>query len=216
MAGTTRILLARHGQTEWNLEYKFQGKTNTKLTDIGKSQAQALADRLASWPFEIIYSSPLDRAMYTSQVIARARNIDVIALPELQEINFGTWEGHSIKALQTEQRELFSKWRADPFFNMPPGAETWEKLYNRLSRAVKTILDGQQKNIIVISHGGIMRALYSVLLGFNPHKVWNNEISNCGMSGIEMRSGRPWLIFANDDLHIRAGEAGKNLPVWNE
>ena len=218
MASSRRILLARHGQTEWNKEFKFQGKTNVQLTETGKLQAKALAQRLSSWPFEIIYSSPLDRALFTAHTIAELSfsKADVIALPELQEINFGTWEGHSIEALQTEQRELFSKWRADPFFNMPPGAETWEKLFARLTRAVKIILDGSQKNIVVVSHGGIMRALYAVLLGFNPHKVWNNEISNCAMSGVEMRSGRPWLIFSNDDLHIRAGEAGVNLPVWSD
>ena len=135
-----RIILARHGQTEWNLDFKFQGKTDVNLTETGKLQAKALAHRLSSWDFEIIYSSPLSRAMYTSNEIAKNKNIDVIPLPELQEINFGSWEGHSIEKLRQEQRALFSKWRADPFFNMPPGAESWEKLYTRLERAVKIFM----------------------------------------------------------------------------
>ena len=61
-----------------------------------------------------------------------------------------------------------------------------------------------------------MRALYAVFVGLNPHKVWNMEVSNCSMSGIEMRRGRPCLIFTNDDLHVRAGECGEKLPVWGE
>ena len=209
-----RIILARHGQTEWNLQYRFQGRTNVKLTETGKRQAQALASRLSSWPVEIVYTSPLDRAYYTASAIAERHNLDPIILPELEEINFATWEGESIPGLEKEQHSAFAAWRSDPFFYPPAGAETWEKLYARLSRAVKIFLGGDYRRIVVVSHGGIMRALYAVFVGLNPHKVWNMEVSNCSMSGIEMRRGRPTLIFMNDDLHIRAGEIGEKLPIW--
>ncbi|MBQ7733873.1 MAG: hypothetical protein IJT58_07635, partial [Synergistaceae bacterium] len=56
----------------------------------------------------------------------------------------------------------------------------------------------------------------AVMLGLNPHKVWNMDVSNCAMSGIEMRFGRPCLVFANDNMHVRAGKFGENLPVWGE
>ena len=211
-----RIILARHGQTEWNKEFKFQGKTNVQLTETGKQQAHALASRLESWPPEVIYTSPLDRAVYTAQSIADRHNLKPIMLSELQEIDFGSWEGQSISMLDKEQHETFALWRADPFFNPPSGAESWEKLHTRLSRAVKIFLDGSFKRIVVISHGGIMRALYAVFVGLNPHKVWNMDVSNCAMSGVEMRYGRPCLVFANDDLHVRAGSYGEKLPVWGE
>lgn len=154
--------------------------------------------------------------MFTAQAIADRHGISPIALPELQEIDFASWEGCSIPELDSQHHEAFSLWRADPFFNPPPGAETWEHLHTRLTRAVKVILDGTYTRIAVISHGGIMRALYAVFLGLNPHKVWNMEVSNCAMSGVEMRRGRPCLVFANDDMHIRAGEIGQKLPVWGE
>ena len=211
-----RIILARHGQTEWNMQYRFQGRTNTKLTEEGKRQAHALAARLSSWPPDVIYTSPLDRAYYTATAIAKHHNLIPVILPELEEINFGTWEGESIPQLQKEQSSNFSRWRSDPFFYPPEGAETWEKLYVRLSIAVKTFLQGSYKRIVVVSHGGVMRALYAVFLGLNPHKVWNMDVSNCAMSGVEMRHGRPCLVFANDDLHVRAGKLGENLPVWGE
>ena len=211
-----RIILARHGQTEWNMQYRFQGRTNTKLTEEGKRQAHALAARLSSWPPEIIYTSPLDRAYYTASAIAEYHNLTPVILPELEEINFAAWEGESIPQLQKEQSSTFSRWRSDPFFYPPDGAETWEKLYVRLSIAVKTFLQGSYKRIVVVSHGGVMRALYAVFLGLNPHKVWNMDVSNCAMSEVEMRHGRPCLVFANDDLHVRAGKLGENLPVWGE
>ena len=211
-----RIIFARHGQTEWNKEYRFQGRTNIKLTDTGKQQAESLAARLSSWPVEIIYTSPLDRALFTAKAIAKYHNIEPVILHELQEINFAGWEGQSITALEKDHHDIFARWRSDPFFNPPAGAETWEKIYTRLSRAVKIFLDGNYKRICVVSHGGIMRALYAVFTGLNPHKVWNMDVSNCAISGVEMRHGRPCLVFANDDLHIRAGTLGEKLPVWGE
>ena len=209
-----RVILARHGQTEWNKEFRFQGKTNVQLTEEGKRQAHALAERLASWPPDVIYSSPLDRALYTAQAIAERHNMKPVILDELEEIDFASCEGQSINGLEREQHEIFSRWRADPFFNPPEGAETWPELSERLSRAVNQFLAGGHKRIIAVSHGGIMRALYAVFTGLNPHKTWNMDVSNCSMSGIEMRFGRPCLAFANDDLHIRAGAYGQKLPVW--
>ncbi|MBQ3693664.1 MAG: histidine phosphatase family protein [Synergistaceae bacterium] len=209
-----RVILARHGQTEWNKEFRFQGKTNVQLTEEGKRQAHALAERLSSWPPDVIYTSPLDRALYTAQAIAERHNMKPIVLDELEEINFASWEGQSINGLDHEQHEIFSRWRADPFFNPPEGAETWPELSERLSRAVNKFLAGNHKRIIAVSHGGIMRALYAVFTGLNPHKTWNMDVSNCSMSGIEMRYGRACLAFMNDDLHIRAGAYGEKLPVW--
>ncbi len=210
-----RVILARHGQTEWNKTYRFQGKTNVQLTEEGKLQAKALAKRLLSWPPEVIYTSPLDRALYTAQAIAEQVNLKPIILPELQEIDFASWEGQSITG-EESQPEIFKRWRNDPFFNPPEGAESWEELSARLSRACEKFLSGNYQRIVVISHGGIMRALYAVLLGLNPHKTWNMDVSNCAMSGIEIRNGHTCLAFANDNMHVRAGEYGQTLPVWGK
>ncbi len=211
-----RVILARHGQTEWNKTYRFQGKTNVQLTEEGKLQAKALAKRLLSWPPEVIYTSPLDRALYTAQAIAEQVNLKPIILPELQEIDFASWEGQSITGLEESQPGIFKRWRNDPFFNPPEGAESWEELSARLSRACEKFLSGNYQRIVVISHGGIMRALYAVLLGLNPHKTWNMDVSNCAMSGIEIRNGHTCLAFANDNMHVRAGEYGQTLPVWGK
>ena len=212
-----RLILARHGQTEWNKEWKFQGHTNTNLTETGKLQAALLAKRLENWNFDVVYSSPLERALFTAKEITKSRNFEPIILPELQEINFGSWEGQSIHSLENNNNEIFSRWRADPFFNPPEGAETWQQISDRLSKAINFVLSSNHKNIILVSHGGIIRALHAVLLGFNPHKTWNIDVSNCSITGIEIRNGRACLAFSNDDLHIRAKiNDFKNLPVWGE
>lgn len=211
-----KIILARHGQTEWNKEYRFQGRTNVNLTEEGKKQAHSLSARLLGWKPEVVYTSPLDRALYTAAEIARPHNLEPVIIPELEEINFGTWEGMSIPSLKDEESEIYSKWRNDPFFNMPEGAETWEDISRRLTRAAEIMLEGNYTRIVAVSHGGVMRALYAVMLGLNPHKTWNIEVSNCSVSGIEIAGGQKYLSFLNDYLHVAAGKTGENLPLWGE
>ena len=161
---------------------------------------------------EVIYSSPLDRALYTASVVGERHRLTPVVLPELREVGFAGWEGQSIPELV--KAGDYARWRVDPFFNPPEGGETWGEILWRLSRAVETILEGPQQRILIVAHGGVMRGLYAVLAGMDPHKVWNMDFSNCAISGIEVRWGRACLAFANDDLHIRAGEPGQSMPVW--
>ena len=214
-AQSTRIILARHGQTEWNKEHRFQGRTDVALTEEGKAQAEALSARLASTPLDAVFTSPLSRALWTAQEVARPHNLEPEILTDLTEINFGTWEGQSIPQLQANSRTAWSSWRADPFFNPPAGAETWERIYSRLTRAVRAVLEEKHSTAAIISHGGIIRALLAVLCGLNPHKVWNIDVSNCSITAVELRHGRPCLLFTNDDMHVRS-ELGRVLPVFGD
>ena len=211
-----RIILARHGQTEWNKHYRFQGRTNVQLTDEGKNQAHSLARRLTSWPPDVIYTSPLDRAKFTAGEIASLFGLTPVILPELEEINFGKWEGESLISLEQEQPEVYNRWRNDPFFNPPEGGEAWPEIEARLTRAVNIMLEAPHKRIIAVSHGGIMRALYAVIMGLDPHKTWYMDVANCSMSGIDIVNGRRYLSFTNDNLHIKAGKYGESLPVWGD
>lgn len=211
-----RLILARHGQTEWNKSYRFQGRTDVNLTDEGKRQAGLLALRLRSWPPDVIYTSPLSRAKFTASEIASQFGLQPVILPELEEINFGSWEGQSLISLEHDSPEIYNRWRSDPFFNPPEGGESWPQIEARLSRAVDIILSGSHKRIVAVSHGGIMRALYAVIMGLDPHKTWYMDVANCSMSGIEIINGRRYLSFTNDSHHIMSGENGVSLPVWGD
>ena len=210
-----RIVLVRHGQTEWNQQYRFQGRTDVPLNDEGREQAERLAGRLASWPVEIVYSSPLERAVTTARAVAKPHGLVPVVLEELVEVRFGAWEGRSILREMAGERDAFRAWKRDPFFNMPPGAEDWESIRGRTAKAVEAILGGSQERIVVVSHGGVVRALFAVLLGLDPHSVWRVRVSNCSMSGVEVEEDGSALVFANDDLHLKENAKGTPLPfLW--
>ena len=208
-----RLLLIRHGQTEWNRQYRFQGRENVPLTEEGKRQAHNLALRMKNNPPETVYSSPLDRALYTACEIASYCGKKPVIMPELEEINFGEWEGKSIASIESENPDAFNRWRTDPFFNPPEGGEAWPEISSRLKRAFDVMISSGCKDIAAVTHGGVMRAMYAVIFGLDPHHTWYMDVANCGVSGIEIVGGRCYLSFMNDSHHLNGG-AGITLPFW--
>ena len=89
----TTLLLARHGETDWNRARRWQGHADRPLTDRGRAQAAALGDRLANIALDAVYSSDLRRARETAEAVALPHGLDVIELPELREVDVGSWEG---------------------------------------------------------------------------------------------------------------------------
>ena len=89
----TTLLLARHGETDWNRARRWQGHAVRPLTDRGRAQAAALSDRLADIALDAVYSSDLRRARETAEAVALPHGLDVIVLPELREVDVGSWEG---------------------------------------------------------------------------------------------------------------------------
>ena len=89
----TTILLVRHGETDWNLQRRVQGHSDTPLNDNGRAQALALADTLDDVELDAVYASDLARAFETARIVAERRGLTVTSVPGLRERNFGTWEG---------------------------------------------------------------------------------------------------------------------------
>jgi alpha-ribazole phosphatase/probable phosphoglycerate mutase len=214
-----RILVVRHGRTEWNDAHRFQGKSDIPLNETGILQAGRTAKRLASWPMDAVYTSPLTRAFRTALAIAAPHRTEPVALEDLTEVDFGEWEGRYIDSIREENGDRLKAWYRDPFFNMPEGAETWDSFFARVERAARVLLGSPHRHIAVVSHGGVIRALYVALLRLDPHTVWNLRMSNCAFSGIEVREEEISLAFSNDELHLKASKdmdtpENVTLPVW--
>ena len=203
-----RILLTRHGLTDWNKDHIFQGSTDRDLSPEGLAQAVKLSMRVMSWGAEAVYTSPLKRAFVTAQEIAGSQGLTPIILPELEEIHFGDWEGKSIPQLKAEKPDEFLRWEEDPFFNCPPNAEQWPELVIRLEAAIQTITSGSYERVIAVTHGGIIRAMLSIMLDLTPSSVWRMEISNCSLTCVDCDEwGRFRLVFLNDASHIKDWES---------
>jgi len=171
----TTILLARHGETDWNREGRWQGWADPPLNDAGREQARTLAEQLRTTPVDAVYSSDLRRARETAEIVAAPHEVPVITDPGLREIDIGSWSGLT----RAEIEERF------PDGTRPDG-ETRVQHQARVVATVERIArEHAGARLLIVSHGGTMRALraHASDAPFHP-------IDNCGVIELHFRDDR--------------------------
>lgn len=169
----TRIILVRHGETDWNLERRWQGHADRPLNETGREQARELAHELAGREIAAIYSSDLMRAHETARILAGGLGLDVTAVPDLRERRFGSWEG-----LRDEDVE-----HRFPGAHGPPDGETREEMTTRVLDSLRRICATHPDDtVLVVSHGGPIRAA----LRHYEHPAGDEPVANCSLVDLEV------------------------------
>jgi broad specificity phosphatase PhoE len=165
---TTRLLLIRHGATPLTAEDKFSGAVNVHLSDEGREQARHLAARLAHEELSAVYSSPLDRAVETANILAEPHGLTPALRDGLREINHGHWEGLSRNEVETGFSEEYAAWESDPFSFAPEGGESGISVLARALPVIREIVvNHKDETLLVVSHKATLRLVISSLLGFD-------------------------------------------------
>ncbi|MBP6964324.1 MAG: histidine phosphatase family protein [Armatimonadetes bacterium] len=166
-----RIYLIRHGQTTWNSAASYAGSTDVPLNDQGIAQAVTVADRLESLPIKAVFSSGLSRAVDTARIIAERFGLIVTQIPELNELDYGDWEGMPEIEVPVRYPRLFTAWRANPAEISTPGGETFGQLCERALPALLRIAEENRgRDIVVVAHKSTNRALICCLTGRNVNE----------------------------------------------
>lgn len=198
MAGN-RVLLWRHGQTDWNLVNRFQGHSDIPLNDVGRYQVKHAAEILAGMNPTAIISSDLGRARETAQALANLVGLPVTTHENLRETNGGLWEGKTGKENRAEDFQNFIRW-IDGDDN--PAGTTGEKRSEVATRAVGVImkeLEGKTDQLLVVAtHGGTARCVLGELLQL-PLSHWGviGGLSNASWSILE-RNTRQWNLIEHN------------------
>jgi broad specificity phosphatase PhoE len=162
------LLLARHGETDWNREHRVQGQTDVGLNDAGRRQAEALADALADEHLDAVFSSDLARARDTAEAVAGRHGLDVVTDTALREKNFGSWEGLT----DAEIAERFP----DAARGRWGDGETTEDVAGRVLPAIERIRARHPaETVLVVSHGGPIRVILDAL-GVEHGRIGNCEL----------------------------------------
>ncbi|MBI4172250.1 MAG: histidine phosphatase family protein [Actinobacteria bacterium] len=173
----TTILLARHGETDWNREHRVQGHTDRPLNDAGRAQALALARALADEPLDAVYASDLSRASETARAVAEPRRLPVRTLRELRERDFGTWEGLT-------DEEILLRFPHARRGHWGDG-ETNEAMAGRVVAALRRIAERHPgARVLVVSHGGPLRAVLR-----HCSAAEDGPIENCHVARLEIEGG---------------------------
>lgn len=200
----TTLLLIRHGETEWNALGKFQGCTDIELSEEGVKQAQILKKRL-NGEFDWIYASPLSRAFKTANILASITNKEVIIEPEIREINFGEWEGLTVKQISEKYPDVFKAWRTDKKESYICGGDS--SIRNAVSRAKKCIQEIVSKHkgekIVIVAHGGIIKAGLIGIFDWDMTMYHKVALGNTCINKITFNDDlMPMLVSLNDTTHL--------------
>ena len=168
-----KLLLIRHGQTDWNLLGKYQGQTDIALSGEGIRQADLLAQNFPVDTLDIIYTSDLQRAFMTAERLAEKFSAPLYADKALRELNFGAWEGLTYQEIAERwPQEVKNLFGAPEKLQIPEG-ETFLMLQRRAMNKIHEIrAENEGKNVAVVAHGAISKAILTALLHIPLHYVW--------------------------------------------
>jgi alpha-ribazole phosphatase len=200
----TKVIFIRHGQTFWNKEKKYQGHTDISLNETGFKQAELVGKRLAGEKINAIYCSDLLRACQTAECIAQHHALPIIRKKELREINFGVWEGLTYHEIMETWPQILSTMYSQPGETCPPQGESFDKVRQRVMRALQQcITKHQNETIVIVSHGGTMRVILCAALGIGLDKMWFITQDSTAINIIQYFDHQVMVSLVNDTCHLK-------------
>ena len=186
-----RLYIIRHGETFWNIEGKLQGRTDIELTPKGISIAEKSSEGLMDVDFDYIFSSPLKRAYKTAEIIRRDRKLPIVVDERLIEVCFGAYEGMIVDNREGNLALFFD----DPEAFVPcDGAESYDEILGRAKAFIENVIyplakEHPDATVLISGHGGINKALMSILLGTPVKDFWKGKYrGNCAVDIFEIDS----------------------------
>ena len=202
----TIIYLTRHGQTLWNIEKRLQGRGNSPLTEDGIERAKELRDRIKKIHIDIIYSSPIERALNTANIIKGDKDVEVVTDDGLMEMCFGDYEGRKTDEVMQEN----SSWDISLIIKgntklSAPNGETLEEVRNRVSITMDRIIEENRgKTILIVAHGITLKAL---MYYFKDEEVNSEVMGQATLTKIKVSEDNEFNIeFKNDNSHFTVKE----------
>ena len=203
-----RLYFMRHGETVWNTERRYQGMTDIELSEEGLRQAECAAKRFKNIKIDKIYASPLKRAMKTAEKIAEEKGLEIISEDDFREIHFGEWEGKTVPELTEKYGESYTNFIREPHQYGFPGEGSVENVINRIKPGIDRLIAEEKGNVLIVSHGGIIRLMIMYIMGLDSSWFTKMWINNTGVSIVEIKNDRRLLLTLNDSAHL--AETGQN------
>ena len=198
----TELMLARHGETTWNVEKVFRGRADVDLDEVGVTQAKLLGKYLSNWKLEAIYSSPLRRALDTANMVARYQKVAVRVADGLIDFDYGEWQSLPEQEAKRLYPALLNEWQKSPHKVTMPGGERLEDVRRRAVEVVDGIVSRPQGSVLLVSHRVVIKVLVCYLLGLDNSHFRNIRQDICGITVFNYADGRFVLTRHNDTSHL--------------
>jgi broad specificity phosphatase PhoE len=187
----TTLILARHGETDWNRENRFQGHADPPLNALGRRQSAELADVLAGEGLARVYTSPLRRASETAEIVARRLALELESLEALREIDVGAWSGLTRDEVAARFPEAYARWLERAPHGFEDG-ETYDQLEARVLPAIRRLSERHpSETLLVVTHGGPSRIVQAHAAGVDYAEARRREtvLANCAVCRFAVENG---------------------------
>jgi len=201
----TRVILVRHGETEWNRIERFRGRADVPLNANGLAQAEATGRRVAAqWQPAAVYSSPLSRALRTAEAIAKHFGLPVQPYPGLLDIHYGEWQGLTPDEVRQRWPEVAHNWYEAPQLARIPGGETLDDLRARGLATVRELADRHEgETIVLVGHTVINRIILLAVMDLGNDRFWRLRQDTCALNVFEAEGDDFTIVSLNDTCHLR-------------
>ena len=208
------LYLLRHGETDWNVEQRIQGVSDTALNDVGVAQAEALACALRGRPIACVYASPLRRARRTAEIVAQALDAPLLEEAGIAELNQGELEGEPFRRLPETHPDFMRIWRDHPARARMPGGETLPELQERAWAVVERFLAAHEDEVIAaVSHNLAIIMILCRILGVELDGFRRIRQHNAAMNIIEHSPERGWSVVTMNSLaHLQDAPVSERNP----
>jgi broad specificity phosphatase PhoE len=211
-----RLILARHGETEWNRTRRIQGISDIDLNDTGREQAELLALALKDKKVGAIYASPLTRAQDTAQAIARYHDVEITTLFGLREMDAGEVDGLTYKEMAVQHGDFLEKWMTDCASVRPPGGCSLPELQDLVWRAIVDIREREGLReagarsapgqvVVAVTHFFPILTTLCKVLGQRISECRRMKLDLASMCTVDFKPSRIVLVSMNDTCHLRKG-----------
>lgn len=199
-----RLIIVRHGESEWNRIGRYQGQQDAPLSELGALQAEALAGRLQREPLDAIFASTLQRAARTAQAIARHHpSVPFHYEPALLEICHGDWEGLMAEDVIERYGAGLLEWRSHPTRAQMPNGESFSNILKRvLDFKDRLCAEFANRNVLISTHDVVVKILVADALGMNMDRINRIWVTNASISVIEYGDELPYLVSLSEACHL--------------
>jgi len=199
------VILARHGETDWNVTEVFRGRADISLNEIGLRQAELLGEYLRQTRVSAVYSSPLKRAIRTAEAIADYHTLKVNVVQGLIDFDYGEWQGLSHQEVKDRYAELYAMWLSHPERVKMPAGESLADVRERATAVVANVVEKYKDGaVVLVSHRVVFKVLICTLLGLDNSHFWNIRLDTCGITSFNYEDERSVLTRHNDTSHLKS------------
>lgn len=198
----TELILIRHGQTAWNLGEVFRGRADVPLDETGRRQAELLTEYLDPRKLDVVYSSPLVRALETAEVVATRHRLAVEVSPGLTDIDFGEWQGLTHAEVRERYGDAYAAWRDRPDEAIIPAGESLAEVRERAMAVIGNLVSGAFGAAVIVSHRVVLKLLVCAMLGLDNSYFWNFRLDTAGTTVFSHHDGRFTLSSHNVTAYL--------------